>query len=161
MKRLFLLTLILVTTLSVNAQTFFTCTGDNVNVRKGPGKNYRVMLSECEEKCQLYKGKTVKYLGKTQNGFSYVRFSMGCSFGGCGTIIPMKGWVSSQYLKKVARLCPECNGVGYFNQPCHEFEGPSDGHPMCCPCQSHTCGCLHDGCYGKQHCVRCDGLGCL
>ena len=65
----------LATSLKVDAQTYYRCTGDKVNVRKGPGKNYAVLRWEHQMSSglqQLYKGHVVKYLGKKQNGFMKV-----------------------------------------------------------------------------------------
>ena len=91
--------LVVMTTMYANAQYYkgqvLTCTGNNVNVRKGPGKNYGVLIDDlCETKCQLFKGDNVKYAGKSKNGFVYVIFWSGYS---TGTTRELYGWVSQQY----------------------------------------------------------------
>ena len=104
--------------LSVSAQKngdYLACTGNNVNMRTGPGKNYRVQTHYMNQKVQLMKGDGVGdgyeecehetgnnvlvYLGVTRNGFMKVGFY--------GEGINIEGWVSAQYLKKV---CPWCEG---------------------------------------------------
>ncbi len=118
MKKLFSFCLILFLAFNANAQkkgTFMACTGDHVNVRTGPGKNYSVMGGEY--KCQLNKGDgtweeyvgwdgelpfcSIMYLGQKRNGFMHVEISgEGRDWGPC--------WVSAQYLKPV---CAACKGV--------------------------------------------------
>ena len=141
-----------------DAQTVYHCTGDNVNVRTGPGKNYAVMMNEgFRTKCQLFKDSYVRYAGKQKNGFTYVKFlNCGMTAASC---YPDYGWVSSQYLKAMTRRCPSCGGKGYFNRPCTEYPDFEPGdHPTACQCSG---ACLHDNCRGKQHCHRCGGLGFL
>ena len=118
MKKLVLICTLVLTVLGVNAQRkgdFLACTGNNVNVRTGPGLNYRVQTHYDNQKVQLMKGAGVGdgymncehetgncvlvYEGKKQNGFMLV------SYLGEGTNV--QGWVSSQYLRKV---CPSCEG---------------------------------------------------
>ena len=110
MKRIAIVFMMLFAVIAVNAQTKgFVCTGDNVNVRKGPGKNYPVdNWGIVGYKRQLMKGDVVENLGKSKNGFCLI----------CG---PLKyngeaseGWVSAQYLRPVT-LCPECIGTGVVN----------------------------------------------
>ena len=100
---------------------YLYCTGNNVNVRTGPGKNYRVLLLKegcpicggkkrscwmcgaSKKKYQLFKGHGlgnfddgavyIVYLGKSRNGFLYVE--TGETIEGSG----VRGWVSAQYLK--------------------------------------------------------------
>ncbi len=104
--------------LSANAQKngdYLACTGNNVNVRTGPGMNYPVQTHYGNQKVQLMKGYGIGdgyeecehetgncilvYLGATRNGFMKVGYY------GEGTNI--EGWVSAQYLRKV---CPWCEG---------------------------------------------------
>lgn len=95
MKR-FVLLIALFTTLgmSAQAQTEYICTGDNVNVRTGPGKNYPVIQGtggHCKGKIQLFRGDRLTYTGETRNGFMKME----------GTECWPKGygWVSSQFLR--------------------------------------------------------------
>jgi len=110
MKRLLLICMMMLSVIAIHAQRArqgFLSTGQNVNVRTGPGKNYPVAREDfSDEKCQLDKGQLVTYLGKRQNGFCYVEVSSMIYEYHC------KGWVSAQYLKPV-KLCPNCNGEGY------------------------------------------------
>ena len=108
MKRILLICLMLSAMLSANAQKQgYICTGQNVNVRTGPGKNYPLAKEDfSEEKCQLDKGQLVVYMGKKKNGFFYVDVSSMITEYHC------RGWVSAQYLRPV-KLCPACNGEGY------------------------------------------------
>lgn len=158
MKRIFLAMTLLFLAVIANAQTIYRCTGDNVNVRTGPGKNYAVMMNDgFQMKCQLFKDSRVRYAGKQRNGFTYVKF-LNCGMTGA-SCYPDYGWVATQYLKPMTRRCPECKGKGYFNRPCKDFpEILPDDHPSACPCSG---ACLHDNCRGKQHCHKCGGLGYL
>ena len=115
MKKTLLMFALFFTALVMNAQTYYKCTGDNVNVRTGPGKNYAVAINQgFETRCQLFKGNIVRSLGSTRNGFTYVRFS-NCGMTGA-SCYPDNGWVSSQYLRKMTRRCPACGGRGFFNR---------------------------------------------
>ena len=74
MKRFSFLLLLMFAVVAVNAQSKgFVCTGDYVNVRTGPGKNYKVYDVETGHKRQLSKGDVVKYSGKKKNGFCLVQ----------------------------------------------------------------------------------------
>mgnify|MGYP002852418135 CR=1 FL=1 len=108
---------VLTAVLAANAQRKgFICTGQTVNVRTGPGKNYPVAKEEFSmEKCQLDKGMVLRNLGKKKNGFCYVEISSAITEYYC------KGWVSAQYLRPVT-LCPKCDGEGYT-----EVEGFGEG----------------------------------
>lgn len=124
MKRFVFLSLLLIAVLTVNAQSRkgFVCTGDNVNVRKGPGTNYPVLMSE-GAKLQLDKGEVVISKGKKRNGFCYVHVTK-IAFGSAFFDYP--GWVSAKYLREVT-LCDECNGTGYVGEiedmkPCGRCE---------------------------------------
>lgn len=118
MKKCVLMCIMALMSLSVSAQKngdYLACTGNNVNMRTGPGKNYRVQTHYMNQKVQLMKGDGVGdgyeecehetgnnvlvYLGVTRNGFMKVGFY--------GEGINIEGWVSAQYLKKV---CPWCEG---------------------------------------------------
>lgn len=117
MKKTMMIMLMLFSVLSIQAQQkgdALACTGNNVNVRTGPGLNYSV-LTDYNGKVQLMKGYGIGdgyqecehetgnfvliYEGRRQNGFMLV------SYLGEGTNI--QGWVYSKYLKKV---CPWCEG---------------------------------------------------
>ena len=59
MKRQLLLLLFVLSAYVANVQFFYKCTGDYVNVRTGPGKNYKVVIDEVYsigDKVQLMKG---------------------------------------------------------------------------------------------------------
>jgi len=116
---------VVMATLSANAQyrrgQRFVCTGNNVNVRTGPGKNYGVAtISNCmacngrqrsysicngragRTKFQLMKGDgydpdwyQITYNGKSKNGSLYVDIYEDHEGTG-GT-----GWVSAQYLRPI------------------------------------------------------------
>jgi len=125
MKRILMLLFVLSVTLVADAQyrngQYLYCTGNNVNVRTGPGKNYRVftiregcpicggkqrtcwMCNASKAKYQLMKGDGlghfgdgaiyIQYLGKSKNGFLYVE--TGETIEGSG----VRGWVSADYLR--------------------------------------------------------------
>ena len=138
-----------------SAQVFYRCTGDNVNVRTGPGKNYAVLSDDCFLMyVQLEKGETVRSRGAALNGFIPVTCIAVSTASGA---FPVKGWVSAQYLKRMVK-CTQCNGRGFFNRPCRDFDGSPEFHPSACLCSSSRC--LHCGdCYRKQHCHSCNGVG--
>jgi len=118
MKRITFLLLMVMTIMGAKAQyrkgQCLVCTGNNVNIRKGPGKNYPI-LSYDRYKTQLFKRNTVRhslwsasvqieYLGKKQNNFLYVHIQ-----GIDGDCLPCEDvWVSADYLKP----CPRCKGFG-------------------------------------------------
>ena len=110
MKKILFTMIVLFATVTANAQLQgFISTGQNVNVRTGPGLKYKVAIDEVSgEECQLSKGQVAKYLGKKQNGYTYVEVSSTITEYYC------KGWVASKYLKPVT-LCPACKGEGYTN----------------------------------------------
>lgn len=145
MKRIILLATLCTFALAVRAQKAgdaLACTGNNVNVRTGPGLNYSVQTHYGDKKIQLMKGYGIGVgyeqcehetgncmlicEGQKKNGFMLV------SYVGEGTNI--KGWVSAKYLTKVCpycegypktyddcdkenpkllRICKKCNGRGY------------------------------------------------
>ena len=102
--------LLLLATAAVNAQhdKGFVCTGNNVNVRKGPGKSYAIYDVESGTKRQLFKGDVVSDLGKKKNGFYLISGPL--EWGGD----ERDGWVSAQYLRPVI-LCDDCFGTGEKN----------------------------------------------
>ena len=105
MKRITFVLLLLFAAMAVNAQERgFVCTGNNVNVRTGPGKNYSVMDVQIGQKKQLFKGDVVRYFGKKKNRFCLVAGPL--EWGGD----EREGWVSAQYLRPVT-LCPVCYGT--------------------------------------------------
>ena len=125
MKKLVLFLFVMLMSINADAQyrsgQYLYCTGNNVNVRTGPGQNYRVytvregcpicggkqrtcwMCNASRAKYQLSKNDGlghfgdgeiyIQYLGKSQNGFLYVE--TGETVEGSG----VRGWVSSQYLR--------------------------------------------------------------
>jgi uncharacterized protein YgiM (DUF1202 family) len=109
MKRLLFVMMLLLATMAVNAQKDgFVCTGNNVNVRTGPGKNFPIYDIDTGNKRQLSKGKVVANCGKKENGFCLVRGPL--EWGGD----EREGWVSAQYLRPVT-LCAKCFGTGNMN----------------------------------------------
>lgn len=131
MKKIIMMCTLMLMALSVSAQKkgdYLACTGNNVNVRTGPGLNYRVQTHYGNQKIQLMKGDGVgvgyedcehetgnfvlEYLGVKKNGFMKVGYY------GEGTNI--EGWVSAQYLKKV---CPWCDGYPETYDSC-DSENP-------------------------------------
>lgn len=131
--------------ISVEAQTYYRCTGDKVNVRSGPGKKYSVLRCEYQgmnEPQQMMKGHVVKYLGKKRNGFMYVEDAVDYLWTAFG-----KGWVSAQYLKPASK-CTSCKGKGRLNKKCPECGG--QGCPM-----YNVSNCD----YGYVRCQKCAGTG--
>ena len=111
MKKMLLICLMLMTVLAVSAQERgYVCTGNNVNIRKGPGTNYPVFDggSGTNGKLQLNKGDVVRKCGKKKNGFCLV--SAALEWGGD----EREGWVSAQYLRPVT-ICKTCFGTGDEN----------------------------------------------
>ena len=146
MKRVFLLLCVLtLTCFSVNAQKaiyYLKSTGQDVNVRTGPGKHYRVL--DCTGaygsdglKAQLYKGEVVGTDGIKRNGFTHVYYTGWYNQW-------YEGWVASQYLAPTTK-CRACKGVGVFNRKCPDCNG--EGYHACC---NYT---------GKAHCKSCEGIG--
>ncbi len=111
MKKILLICMMLMTVITVNAQEKgFVCTGNNVNVRTGPSKNYPVYDGGVgtNGKRQLFKGDVVRDCGKRKNGFCLVQGAL--EWGGD----ERDGWVSAQYLRPVI-LCKTCFGTGDEN----------------------------------------------
>ena len=110
MKRIFLISMMLFAVLSASAQNMrgFISTGDNVNVRKGPGTRYGIVQGDGGN-IQLFKGEVVAYKGKKKNGFCYIhvnRVEPGTAY------FDYDGWVSARYLRPVT-VCSQCEGTGY------------------------------------------------
>ena len=142
MKRLLMMMLLISATMTMCAQKYYKCTGNNVNVRTGPGKNYAVMYGAGGAKCmegrvQLFKGELVFNEGVKRNGFIKVSASG-------PTLCWEEGWVSAQYLKPATR-CSRCNGRGTTGRVCPECNG--DGYYYCC------------GYTGKEPCPKCGIIG--
>lgn len=110
MKRIVYITLLAFAVTGLKAQDAgYVCTGNHVNVRTGPGKNYPVYDDNGEgPKRQLSKGDVVANLGEKKNGFCLVSGKL--EWGGD----EREGWVSAQYLRPVT-LCPKCFGTGDMN----------------------------------------------
>ena len=109
MKRISVILLLMIAALAANAQQKgYVCTGNYVNVRTGPGKNYEVYDSDTGHKSQLSKGDVVANCGKRENGFCLIQGPL--EWGGD----ERDGWVSAQYLHPVT-LCPECGGYKLVN----------------------------------------------
>lgn len=147
MKKLLFLWLWLLP-LMAQAQTYYRCVRDKVNVKCGPGNNYKNVPAQGQvfgyAPYQLFKNQMVKYLGKRQNGFLYVE----CTSGECDNwhYFFDKGWVSSQFLKPAVR-CRNCKGARVCKR---------------CPPQQ----CVHKGfewCFRTDEnvCTVCDGYGWL
>ena len=98
MKKLLFLWLLLLPPMA-QAQTYYRCVRDKVNVKCGPGNNYKNVPAQGQvmqyDPYQLSKNHMVKYLGKRQNGFMYVE----CTCGECDNwhYFFDKGWVSSRF----------------------------------------------------------------
>jgi hypothetical protein len=142
MNRVIMLLFVVMTTISVNAQKYYRCTGNNVNIRKGPGKNYAIeeaaMILRYGNggKAQLFKGDIVKYLGKRKNGFMYVEV---WGYAGDGYKNADNYWVDSRYFTP-ATLCPKCKGKGRFVKRCQndyhrQIDFGSYYHCPSCTCE--------------------------
>lgn len=108
MKRISIIMMLLLAVMTASAQhNGYVCTGNNVNVRTGPGKNYPVYDSGTKKR-QLMKGDVVANEGKRQNGFLLISGPL--EWGGD----ERDGWVSAQYLRPVT-LCKKCFGTGDMN----------------------------------------------
>lgn len=142
MKRIIMMLAVMMTAMTMCAQKYYVCTGSNVNVRTGPGKNYSVMYgaggAHCTEgRVQLGKGELVYNEGVKRNGFIKVSspYAWMCY---------ENGWVSAQYLKPATR-CSRCKGRGTTGRVCPECHG--EGYAYCC---AYT---------GKELCPKCGYLG--
>lgn len=143
MKKSLFVLLLMVISMGAFAQKCYKLTGDNVYVRKGPGKNYAQVHwsgaygSPENEPVMLSKGAYVYSRGAAKNGFIPVS-EIGAS------MFWVEGWISAKYLAPAAK-CRTCNGKGYFNQKCPECNG--EGVHVCC---DYT---------GKKRCPSCYGIG--
>ena len=107
MRRLSIIFILLFAVITVNAQQKgFVCTGNNVNVRTGPGMDYPIYDQDRADgkKRQLFKGDVVLDCGQRKNGFCLIVGAL--EWGGD----ERDGWVSAKYLRPVI-LCPTCNGT--------------------------------------------------
>ena len=113
MKKIAMISMMMLMTLAVGAQNLkgFISTGQDVNVRKGPGMRYPVIDTEWG-KIQLDKGEVVCDKGKTKNGFRHISVTK-LIFGSVVNV--HEGWVSTKYLRPV-NVCPECYGTGYVGE---------------------------------------------
>lgn len=100
MKKLLLFMMCLVAIGIANAQQVYESTGNNVNVRTGPGTNYPVMTKAGTRstKAQLFVGDRVTYSGVTKNNFMQVKSNDGKW--------KSTGWVYSDYLRPVGKGQP-------------------------------------------------------
>ena len=85
MKKLLFFCLLFSISVITGFGQIYVSTGSNVNVRKGPGKNFSVQF-------QLQKGDKVYFTGKKQNGFMKVTNISSSSR-------TWQGWVSERYLR--------------------------------------------------------------
>ncbi len=143
MKKYLLMIVLMLTAVGAYSQkqVYYRSTGDNVNIRKGPGKNYSVMSlnggAHCGAgKAQLYKGDIVVSNGRQRNGFIYVAPA--------GEPCWEDGWVSAQFLTRASK-CAACNGRGNTGRICPACNG--SGVYVCC---RYT---------GMELCERCWGIG--
>ena len=116
MKKISLFLILLLFAVKTQAQnnnwehSDYVCTGSNVNIRTGPGKNYNVVaqlnknegiIEYCYDNPLVTTYNSFVFSERQkQNGFIKIR----TYFIGVETI----GWVSAQYLRPV---CPSCKGV--------------------------------------------------
>jgi len=162
MKKLFILSLLALATITSNAQDMYMVTGNNVNVRKGPGRNYGAITYPSFEgydiKWQLSKseGAIVRYLGKKRNGFMFVEAEQPNTSGFHCSYFIVSGWVPAQYLKLMTKKCPRCKGMGILNRPCD-----SPTHPAACTCNIPILVTGGRGYYNKKICDNCNGIGYL
>ncbi len=162
MKRILIMMLLLMATMGANAQNMYRVTGTNVNMRKGAGRNYAVLIWydwNGIQKWQLGKTDVVRYLGQKKNGFMYVE-AYQPTVGSSGVTIE-RGWVSADYLKLMTRKCPNCNGRGYFNSPCNDYPNDGYGHPHACNCQHELLTPSGNWPGDRQMCHKCNGAGYL
>ena len=95
MKKMLFTCLLALMSLAGYAQREYICTGNNVNVRTGPGMNYPVQQApggNCGRgKIQLFKGERYTFTGERRNGFMKIEGTECWPTG--------YGWVSAQYLR--------------------------------------------------------------
>ena len=106
MKRFAIILMLLMGVFTAYAQhNGFVCTGNNVNVRTGPGKNYPVYdyNKETGYKRQIFKGDVVADEGKRKNGFCLIS--------------PECGGTKNVNVAEVditLDTCKRCKGKGYL-----------------------------------------------
>ena len=143
MKRFLLLFAVMFSAASMSAQKYFVCTGNNVTVRTGPGKNYKVIrgwgraVVPGQDKIKLGYGELVYNEGVRRNG--YIKVSSSSM-----SVIWENGWIPAILLKP-AKMCSQCKGKGKTGRICPECQG--EGRYICC--------------YGTgmELCIECGGLG--
>lgn len=95
MKRLFLISLLLLTFVAMDAQKYYVCTGNSVYLRIGPGKSYEPVTYYTGPKegkpIFLYKGTRMMYVGPTKNGYARVNAYHDGGYD--------QGWVATQYMR--------------------------------------------------------------
>ncbi|MBR5639324.1 MAG: SH3 domain-containing protein [Muribaculaceae bacterium] len=95
MKRLFFISLLLFAFVTMDAQTYYVCTGNSVYLRIGPGKSYEPVTYYSGPKegrpIFLYKGTRMMYVGPTKNGYARVNAYHDRGYD--------QGWVSTQYIR--------------------------------------------------------------
>lgn len=156
MKRVFLLFLMVMTTMIANAQykkgQFLACTSNGVLLRTGPGKNYPAVLlndndkesskiivtndpgfkgqgvdvSDSDEWFPIDKG--IIYLGKSQNGYLYVECTL---FGDIFDDSIFKGWVPARHLRAA---CSNCKGKFWWYLERDDLNYDLDDYTICPRC---------------------------
>ncbi len=129
----------------MDAQSYYRCTSNNVDVRSGPGMKYAVVLCEYQgmsEPICISKGYVVKFLGKKQNGFMYVEDTNDWHWSSFD-----KGWVPAKFLTPAIK-CKSCNGKGHLNKKCPECNGQG-----CSMMEGAECD------DGYVRCKKCSGAG--
>ena len=95
MKRLFLISLLMLAFMAMDAQKYYVCTGNSVYLRIGPGKGYEPVTYSFGPKegrpIFLYKGTRMMYVGPTKNGYARVNAYHERGYD--------QGWVSTQYMR--------------------------------------------------------------
>lgn len=95
MKRLFLISLLLLTFVAMDAQKYYVCTGNSVYLRTGPGKSYEPVTYYSGPKegkpIFLDKGTRMMYVGPTKNGYALVNAYHDGGYD--------QGWVATQYMR--------------------------------------------------------------
>lgn len=99
MKRLILISLMMLAFVTIDAQKYYVCTGNSVYLRTGPGKNYAPCtynFGRMEGRTIfLYKGTRLMYVGPTRNGYALVNAYHGQNGPGGYD----QGWVATQYMR--------------------------------------------------------------
>ena len=142
-KLFFLVSFILFGFINTYAQReiYYRCTGDYVNVRKGPGTKYGKVITggaKCPNgPAQLFKGQIVVGDGVKRNGFIHIDYFV-------PTPCIDSGWVSAKYLVPATK-CGSCRGSGTTGRVCPTCNG--EGYGYCCNYS------------GKELCEKCGGIG--